>query len=126
MRIVRTWCALVLAAGCWSASGSPPSARPAGPAEPAEPAANANLDPDRDGVTGGWDRCPDVPEDRDGVEDSDGCPEGKGYSRHQDDDGDGIRDAVDGCPDDPEDFDTHQDEDGCPEPDNDGDGIRDV
>ena len=35
------------------------------------------LDPDDDddGIMDGWDHCPTVPEDRDGVEDLDGCPE---------------------------------------------------
>ena len=35
------------------------------------------------------DRCPDLPEDRDGFEDADGCPE-------LDNDKDGILDRVDG------------------------------
>jgi hypothetical protein len=32
-------------------------------------------DRDRDGIPDGKDRCPDDPEDRDGFEDSDGCPD---------------------------------------------------
>lgn len=63
-----------------------------------------------------------VPEDRDGMEDDDGCPEGDEGDR----DGDGILDSVDECPDDPEDIDQFEDEDGCPDPDNDQDGILDV
>jgi len=35
----------------------------------------ADDDPDGDGISAEWDECPDEPEDFDGVEDSDGCPE---------------------------------------------------
>ncbi|HEX7972055.1 MAG TPA: OmpA family protein, partial [Thiobacillus sp.] len=58
------------------------------------------------------------PEDKDGFQDEDGCPD-------PDNDGDGIPDDLDRCPLDPEDTDGFQDEDGCPDPDNDGDGIVD-
>jgi outer membrane protein OmpA-like peptidoglycan-associated protein len=37
------------------------------------------------------DKCPEVPEDRDGIEDTDGCPE-------TDADGDGVLDVRDACP----------------------------
>lgn len=77
-------------------------------------------DTDRDGILDPNDRCPEVPEDHDGVEDEDGCPE------EEDTDGDGLSDARDLCPLQPEDVDSYQDEDGCPEPDNDLDGIADV
>jgi len=63
-----------------------------------------------------------VPEDRDGINDEDGCPEGEANDR----DGDKIVDNLDKCPDDPEDFDQFQDEDGCPDLDNDNDRILDV
>jgi OOP family OmpA-OmpF porin len=76
-------------------------------------------DPDRDGIVGGADRCPNDPEDKDGFEDSDGCPE-------LDNDRDGIADATDKCKNDPEDKDGFEDEDGCPELDNDKDGIADA
>ncbi|MBN1885985.1 MAG: OmpA family protein [Candidatus Krumholzibacteriota bacterium] len=76
-------------------------------------------DADGDGIEDGEDRCPDSPEDFDGFEDDDGCPE-------LDNDGDGINDGVDACPDLAEDFDGFEDEDGCPDLDNDGDGIPDV
>ncbi len=75
-------------------------------------------DPDGDGVSAPADKCPDVPEDRDGFEDEDGCPE-------PDNDKDGFPDVRDKCPNDPEDKDGHQDDDGCPEPDNDADGVND-
>jgi OOP family OmpA-OmpF porin len=48
-------------------------------------------DSDDDGVPDDVDECPDLPEDRDGIQDQDGCPE-------DDADGDGILDAADRCP----------------------------
>lgn len=112
-------------------------------------------DRDGDGIPDDRDACPDEPEDFDGFEDSDGCPDpdndGDGIPDHldrcpnipedfdgdedhdgcpegdkrKDRDGDGIPDELDQCPDEPEDKDGFQDEDGCPDPDNDGDGIPD-
>ena len=76
-------------------------------------------DRDHDGVPDSVDRCPDVPEDKDGFEDKDGCPE-------PDNDGDTILDREDKCPNAKEDLDGWQDDDGCPDPDNDGDGILDI
>ncbi|HEY1812534.1 MAG TPA: choice-of-anchor D domain-containing protein [Kofleriaceae bacterium] len=75
-------------------------------------------DEDHDGIPDDLDRCPTQPEDKDGFEDADGCPD-------PDNDHDGIPDAQDKCPNDPEDKDGFQDADGCPDPDNDGDGIPD-
>ena len=76
------------------------------------------VDSDGDGIVDARDRCPLEPEDFDGFEDEDGCPD-------LDHDGDGVPDSVDQCPDVPEDLDGFEDEDGCPDPDNDGDGIPD-
>jgi hypothetical protein len=76
-------------------------------------------DADHDGVPDDLDHCPNQPEDKDGFEDADGCPD-------PDNDHDGIPDAADKCPDEPEDKDGFQDADGCPDPDNDRDGIPDV
>jgi len=76
------------------------------------------LDSDGDGVTNPNDACPEDPEDADGYEDGDGCPD-------FDNDGDRIPDANDQCVNDPEDLDGYEDRDGCPEYDNDGDGITD-
>ncbi len=79
------------------------------------------VEPDRDG-DGIFDRddaCPDEPEDRDGFEDANGCPD-------PDNDQDGILDAADQCRDDAEDKDGFEDGEGCPDPDNDQDGVRDV
>lgn len=85
-------------------------------------AAAYRLDPvrdvDRDGVEDKRDRCVTAPEDRDGFEDSDGCPD-------PDNDQDGVVDLRDKCPNVPEDRDAFQDEDGCPDLDNDQDGIPD-
>ncbi|MFN2370711.1 MAG: hypothetical protein ABR506_06075 [Candidatus Krumholzibacteriia bacterium] len=77
-------------------------------------------DRDGDGVRDRYDRCPGEPEDFDGFQDEDGCPD-------LDNDQDGIADAQDLCPDEPEDFDGHRDHDGCPDDfiDRDGDGVED-
>ncbi len=85
-----------------------------------QPAAapEAPRDRDRDGLLDPVDRCPLDPEDKDGFEDEDGCPE-------PDNDKDGILDPKDKCPNEPEDKDGFQDEDGCPDADNDKDGILD-
>jgi outer membrane protein OmpA-like peptidoglycan-associated protein len=79
----------------------------------------AKGDRDGDGIPDDQDACPDEPEDFDGYQDEDGCPD-------PDNDGDGIPDIADKCPNDAEDKDSFQDEDGCPDADNDGDGIPDV
>jgi hypothetical protein len=76
-------------------------------------------DRDSDGVYDVDDKCPEQPEDRDGFQDRDGCPD-------PDNDNDGVLDAADKCPIDPEDIDQFHDEDGCPEPDNDNDGVADI
>ena len=92
-------------------------------------------DTDGDGCYDVDDPCPLDPEDVDGFEDSDCCPDA-------DNDKDGICDpwvadkrladkykatcrGRDQCPDIPEDFDGFEDEDGCPDPDNDKDKICD-
>lgn len=76
--------------------------------EPEDPDAPAFGDRDLDGVLNGRDHCPDAPEDQDGFEDQDGCPD-------PDNDGDGVFDMDDRCPVQPEDMDGVHDEDGCPE-----------
>lgn len=78
-----------------------------------------SRDRDKDGIPNKYDACIDIPEDRDGFEDADGCPE-------PDNDRDGNPDVTDRCPNDPEDYDRFEDEDGCPDPDNDRDRIPDV
>lgn len=69
---------------------------------------NALLDSDGDGIPDREDLCPLVPEDRDGFEDEDGCPE-------LDNDDDGIPDAQDVCPLEAETVNGRLDDDGCPE-----------
>jgi outer membrane protein OmpA-like peptidoglycan-associated protein len=76
-------------------------------------------DGDQDGLPDGKDRCPTIPEDRDGFHDSDGCPD-------HDNDGDLVADSGDNCPYTAEDHDGFEDRDGCPELDNDHDGDLDT
>jgi outer membrane protein OmpA-like peptidoglycan-associated protein len=77
-------------------------------------------DLDHDGIPDDLDKCPTVPEDFDGFEDHDGCPE-------PDNDGDRIPDDKDLCPNEGETLNGFQDNDGCPDdvPDRDHDGIPD-
>jgi OOP family OmpA-OmpF porin len=86
---------------------------------PKPPPPPVDDDPDHDGIRGAADKCPNEPEDKDGFQDADGCPD-------LDNDNDGIPDAQDKCPNDPEDKDGFQDADGCPDPDNDNDGVPDA
>ena len=108
----------------------------------------ADADRDGDGIPDSVDRCPDEPEDYDGFQDDDGCPDRDNDNDGVPDkadacpntpgppenfgcpildrDGDGIPDHLDKCPDEPEDYDGFEDEDGCPDPDNDRDGVPDV
>jgi outer membrane protein OmpA-like peptidoglycan-associated protein len=85
--------------------------RPRPPPQPGDRDGDGYRDPD--------DQCPDDPEDFDGFEDEEGCPE------DQDTDGDGLPDSRDACVVEPEDTDGYNDIDGCPEPDNDLDQIAD-
>jgi len=78
-----------------------------------------SSDRDGDGIENDADACPDAPEDFDGFQDQDGCPE-------DDNDGDGVLDVDDLCPEDAEDLDGYRDDDGCPDPDNDNDGVVDA
>jgi hypothetical protein len=71
-------------------------------------------DRDKDGIPDDADKCPDQPEDKDGFEDFDGCPD-------PDDDGDGIPDAQDACPREKGEPSTDPARNGCPNPDRDGD-----
>jgi OmpA-OmpF porin, OOP family len=67
-------------------------------------------DSDGDGIPDDEDKCPQDPEDRDGEQDSDGCPE-----EDKDDDRDGVANAADRCPREKETINGVQDEDGCPD-----------
>lgn len=72
------------------------------------------LDRDGDGIPDDVDRCPLDPEDKDGFQDEDGCPD-------PDNDNDGIVDAMDACPNNPGPLENR----GCPVLDRDGDGVPD-
>jgi OmpA-OmpF porin, OOP family len=72
-------------------------------------------DSDGDGIPDDIDRCPLDPEDMDGYQDDDGCPD-------PDNDGDGIVDKVDACPNTPGPIENR----GCPILDRDGDGVPDA
>jgi outer membrane protein OmpA-like peptidoglycan-associated protein len=113
-RIGKTWLTLAGGPGLAQGYGSPVFRVVAGFTW-----ANQPPDADGDGVPDDDDRCPMVPEDRDGFQDADGCPD-------PDNDNDGIPDATDRCPNQPEDKDGFEDLDGCPDPDNDKDGIPDA
>jgi hypothetical protein len=65
-------------------------------------------DGDEDGIQDDDDKCPSAPEDLDGFEDRDGCPE-------PDNDADGVADWDDKCPNAPETFNGFEDSDGCPD-----------
>jgi OmpA-OmpF porin, OOP family len=71
-------------------------------------------DTDGDGIPDDIDRCPLDPEDFDGFQDEDGCPD-------PDNDGDGVVDKVDACPNMPGPIENR----GCPIMDRDGDGVPD-
>lgn len=118
-----------------------------GPAENKGCPVEAPKDRDADGINDAQDKCPDQPEDKDGFQDEDGCPDvdndGDGLLDQADrcpndagpiqnigcpvtdKDGDGINDDADKCPSEAEDKDGFQDDDGCPDLDNDGDGLPD-
>jgi OOP family OmpA-OmpF porin len=71
-------------------------------------AAQPPPDRDGDGIPDDQDACPDRPEDFDGFEDSDGCPD-------IDNDMDRVLDIADKCPNVPETYNGYEDEDGCPD-----------
>jgi OOP family OmpA-OmpF porin len=72
-------------------------------------------DRDGDGIPDDIDQCPDLPEDFDGFQDADGCPD-------LDNDQDGIPDKLDKCPNTKGELAA----DGCPVLDHDHDGIPDT
>jgi len=73
-----------------------------------EKAGAGTGDKDGDKVANADDMCPDDPEDKDGFEDEDGCPD-------PDNDKDRIADRTDKCPNEPETYNGLEDEDGCPD-----------
>ena len=70
-------------------------------------AVRSGSDRDKDGIPDDADACPDVPEDKDGVADHDGCPE-------DDADKDKIPDAEDKCPTEPGPRSSDAEKNGCP------------
>jgi outer membrane protein OmpA-like peptidoglycan-associated protein len=88
----------------WKCKGLP---RPRKPAPPPDPCAK---DSDGDKINDCLDFCKNKPEDDNGYEDMDGCPDAK-----RDRDGDGIPDYKDKCPLEGEDINNFQDKDGCPD-----------
>ena len=76
------------------------------------------ADTDADGLLDDADRCQDQPEDHNGFEDKDGCPDGS----RLDVDGDGVVGDADACPT----VAGTADARGCALPDTDSDGVRDV
>jgi outer membrane protein OmpA-like peptidoglycan-associated protein len=84
----------------------PPPAPP--PLSSPVPAAEPPRDSDGDGILDPDDRCPTEPEDKDGFEDQDGCPD-------PDNDKDGIPDTTDRCPNEAEVVNGVDDLDGCPD-----------
>ena len=67
----------------------------------------APPDRDKDGIFDADDKCPDDPEDKDGIQDDDGCPE-------VDIDNDGIPDTEDACPHEPGPRSEVPEKNGCP------------
>ena len=87
---------------------------PVGVGCPANPVPGEQLeleqdtDPDNDKLVAEEDACPSEPEDFDGFQDDDGCPDA-------DDDKDGIPDTEDKCPLQAEIVNGNKDDDGCPD-----------
>jgi OmpA-OmpF porin, OOP family len=98
------WLATATLIAC---AATAPALRPAA-SHDGVPDPTVDRDRDGDGVADRDDSCRDEPEDRDGFEDTDGCPE-------LDNDHDRIRDAVDKCPNEPENYNSLDDDDGCPD-----------
>jgi outer membrane protein OmpA-like peptidoglycan-associated protein len=80
----------------------------AAPPDSIAQAQKGDPDPDVDGVMSPADKCPNEPEDIDGFEDEDGCPD-------LDNDRDGVPDATDKCPLKAETVNGIKDDDGCPD-----------
>ncbi|MCB9558156.1 MAG: OmpA family protein [Deltaproteobacteria bacterium] len=74
----------------------------------AERYAQRTGDADGDGIADDVDACPEAPEDKDGFQDTDGCPD-------PDNDGDRVLDVDDKCPNEPETYNGYKDDDGCPD-----------
>ena len=92
---------------CWTGAPSPES--PKNVSKPlAQPPPGDTNDNDGDGIANADDLCPNDPEDLDGFEDEDGCPD-------PDNDKDRLLDVHDKCPNEPEAWNGRDDDDGCPD-----------
>ncbi|MBN1770599.1 MAG: OmpA family protein [Deltaproteobacteria bacterium] len=110
-RVARVVAALWAVSSCLPRVASEPTPVVAPVPEPTTVDRPQEPDDDGNGVGGSADRCPDLPEDLDGVADDDGCPE----AEPTDTDGDRIDDDADRCPLDPELYNGLEDDDGCPD-----------
>ncbi len=97
-----------LTCGMYSTGGLSHHPREACPAECCPERKTGGGDADADGNLDVNDKCKDAPEDPDGFEDADGCPD-------PDNDKDGLTDTEDKCCYVAEDKDGKEDLDGCPE-----------
>jgi hypothetical protein len=80
---------------CWTGSTPPPEVpHNTAPHTHRRPTPAASNDRDGDGIPNDRDKCPDDPEDLDGFQDEDGCPD-------PDNDMDGVPDVEDRCPNEP-------------------------
>ncbi len=86
VRCIIVACLFTVSMGCGSAGPLIPWGLKGAPDHLLTP---LTPDHDGDGIDNRFDRCVDLPEDRDGYRDDDGCPDG-------DNDGDGIADEKDG------------------------------
>lgn len=112
LRVMRSSLSLVGVLGCLGCAAAPPPVEPGGDLARAAPPLAAPGDRDGDGVEDEVDACRDAPEDCDGFEDTDGCPD-------PDNDADRIVDLCDLCPNEPETYQGTYDLDGCPDMDHD-------
>ncbi len=112
---LRSGLALGAAAGSGLTRGfGSPDLRLIGSVAWSPPRAEERTDRDGDGIEDEADRCPTEPEDADGFEDEDGCPD-------PDNDGDGVLDTADRCPTEAGPVENR----GCPDQDRDGDTVVD-
>jgi hypothetical protein len=113
-RLAAALTSLALAA-CAPPSGGPRPIAPSEAGETPDPVHHGFvMDTDGDGFSNDHDECPAGPEDKDGFEDEDGCPD-------PDNDDDRVPDADDRCPSEPETWGTGRSgedndaPDGCPD-----------
>jgi hypothetical protein len=108
--MTRRHCLAFVLAACAAKQPQPQPLHNNGPRSDEHPPIQQTGGPDRDGdgIADTNDKCPDDPEDFDGFDDEDGCPD-------PDNDRDGIGDVDDICPNEPESRNGNADDDGCPD-----------